>query len=35
MTSKLTDLLQELLARWEGPMPTLAYISDSGNQETS
>jgi hypothetical protein len=35
MTKMLTDLLMELLARWEGPLPTLAYISDSGNQETS
>jgi hypothetical protein len=33
MSRMLTCLLTELLRRWEGPLPTLAYIADSGGNE--
>lgn len=35
MDRMLTDLLTELLTRWQGPLPQLAYVSDSGGNETS
>ena len=30
----LTSLLNELLIRWQGPLPRLAYVTDSGSNET-
>jgi hypothetical protein len=30
----LTDLLRAVLAQWEGPLPTLAYVADSGDRES-
>ena len=35
MTSQLTGLLEELLSRWEGPMPRLVYVTDAGDNETA
>lgn len=35
MSQMLTELLTEVLDRWEGPLPQLAYITDSGGQESS
>jgi hypothetical protein len=35
MTESLTELLTEVFRRWEGPLPTLAYVADSGGQESS
>ncbi len=35
MSRMLTDLLTEVLQRWRGPLPQLAYIADSGGQESS
>ena len=35
MSRMLTDLLTELLDRWQGPLPQLAYISDSGENESA
>jgi hypothetical protein len=35
MTQLLTDLLTDVLRQWEGPLPTLAYIADSGGQESN
>jgi hypothetical protein len=34
MTDELTALLEEVLRRWEGPLPRLAYITDAGDHET-
>ena len=34
MTGTLTALLTELLKQWDGPLPTLAYIADSGGNES-
>ena len=34
MTARLTALLLELLRRWEGPLPQLAYVTDAGESET-
>lgn len=34
MTERLTALLLELLRRWEGPLPQLAYVTDAGESET-
>lgn len=34
MDAMLTDLLQELFHRWTGPLPSLAYVTDSGSNET-
>jgi hypothetical protein len=33
MDSMLTELLNELLSRWHGPLPRLAYVTDSGSNE--
>lgn len=33
MDRLLTELLQALFARWEGPLPRLAYVADSGSNE--
>ncbi len=34
MSQMLTDLLTELLEKWDGPLPTLAYVTDCGDNET-
>jgi hypothetical protein len=33
MSEMLTSLLTEVLEQWHGPLPTLAYITDSGSSE--
>jgi len=33
MDSMLTELLNELFSRWDGPLPRLAYVTDSGSNE--
>ena len=35
MDRMLTDLLTQLLDRWQGPLPQLAYVADSGGNESS
>jgi hypothetical protein len=30
----LTELLTDVLTQWDGPLPTLAYVADSGGHET-
>ncbi|NLX99293.1 MAG: hypothetical protein GXY83_24415 [Rhodopirellula sp.] len=35
MSQMLNSLLTEVLAQWPGPLPTLAYVADSGGKETS
>lgn len=35
MSQMLTGLLTKLFEKWEGPLPTLAYVADSGGNETS
>jgi hypothetical protein len=35
MSEMLTSLLTEVLKQWDGPLPTLSYITDSGSNETS
>ncbi len=35
MSQMMSALLTNLLEQWEGPMPTLAYIADSGGNESS
>jgi hypothetical protein len=34
MTQHLTALIEEVLRRWEGPLPRLAYVTDAGENET-
>jgi hypothetical protein len=34
MTARLTALIQEVLRRWEGPLPRLTYVTDAGENET-
>jgi hypothetical protein len=34
MDQMLTDLITELLERYDGPLPRLAYVTDSGSNET-
>jgi hypothetical protein len=34
LSSALTRLLQEVLRRWEGPQPRLAYVTDAGHHPT-
>ena len=34
MDAMLTELLVELLRQWTGPLPRLAYVTDSGSKET-
>lgn len=34
MDGMLTGLLNELLGRWQGPLPRLAYVSDAGSSES-
>jgi len=35
MDQMLTDLLREVLDRWQGPLPQLAYVTDAGGNESS
>lgn len=35
MSQMLTDLLNEVLEKWPGPLPTLAYVADSGGNEST
>ena len=35
MTAQLTELLNEVLKRWEGPLPRLCYVTDAGDNETA
>jgi hypothetical protein len=35
MSKQLTQLLEETLERWDGPLPRLSYVTDSGDNETS
>jgi hypothetical protein len=35
MSEQLTALLQEVLGRWDGPLPRLSYVTDAGENETS
>lgn len=35
MSKQLTQLLKETLKRWEGPLPRLSYVTDSGDNETT
>jgi hypothetical protein len=35
MSQQLTQLLQEVLRRWQGPLPRLCYVTDAGDSETS
>lgn len=35
MSGMITSLLTELLKQWDGPLPNLAYVADSGGKETS
>lgn len=34
MTDQLTALIRDILQRWEGPLPRLAYVTDAGDNET-
>ncbi|MEK6238192.1 MAG: hypothetical protein N2C14_26050 [Planctomycetales bacterium] len=34
MDRMLTDLLTEVLTRWQGPLPQLAYVADCGSNES-
>jgi hypothetical protein len=35
MSGHLTHLLQEVLRRWQGPVPRLCYVTDAGDNETT
>ena len=35
MTRQLTELIEGVLAAWDGPMPRLAYVTDCGDNEVS
>jgi hypothetical protein len=35
MTTALTQLLQDVLRRWQGPLPRLCYVTDAGDNETT
>jgi hypothetical protein len=35
MSQMMTELLTAVLTQWEGPLPTLAYIADSGGNESN
>jgi hypothetical protein len=35
MSKQLTRLVTEVLKRWEGPLPRLSYVTDSGDNETT
>jgi hypothetical protein len=34
MSRQLTELVTAVLQAWDGPLPTLAYVADSGDRET-
>lgn len=35
MSTALTQLLQDVLRRWQGPLPRLCYVTDAGDNETT
>lgn len=35
MSRELTRLLRDVLRRWQGPLPRLAYVTDAGDNETA
>jgi hypothetical protein len=35
MSNQLTRLLEEVLRRWQGPLPRLSYVTDAGDNETA
>jgi hypothetical protein len=35
MSKQLTLLVKEVLRRWQGPLPRLSYVTDSGDNETT
>ena len=35
MSAQLTRLLQDVLRRWQGPVPRLSYVTDAGDNETT
>jgi len=35
MSEQLTALVQEVLRRWQGPLPRLSYVTDAGKSETN
>jgi hypothetical protein len=35
MTAKLTALLEEILRKWQEPLPRLNYVTDAGDNETA
>ena len=35
MSNQLTVLLEEVLRRWQGPLPRLSYVTDAGDNETA
>ncbi len=35
LTAELTALVQAVLARWEGPLPRLLYVTDAGYHQTT
>jgi hypothetical protein len=35
MSQALTCLLEEVLRRWDGPLPRLCYVTDAGDSETT
>jgi hypothetical protein len=35
MSKQLTHLVTDVLKRWEGPLPRLSYVTDSGDNETA
>jgi hypothetical protein len=35
LSKQLTALIQEVLRRWQDPLPRLCYVTDSGDNETS
>jgi hypothetical protein len=35
MTGQLTELLKEVLRRWDKPLPRLCYVTDAGDNETT
>jgi hypothetical protein len=35
MSAQLTRLVEEVLRRWQGPLPRLCYVTDAGDNETA
>jgi hypothetical protein len=35
MSTQLTRLVEEVLRRWQGPLPRLSYVTDAGDNETT